>query len=77
MVITDYLIDHMKRQWYICKITLHLGWANTHDEIRLTYMLINWPCVGAIQLLFFRSFFFPFTRQNRSRSHLVCGQKGI
>lgn len=56
-VITHYLIDHMRRQWYICKITLHLGWANTHDEICLTYMLINCPRVGAIQLLFFLFFF--------------------
>lgn len=67
-VITDYLIDHMRRQWYICKITLHLGWANTNDEICLTYMLINWPCVGAIQLLF--SLFF-FSIYETEFSHLI------
>lgn len=68
-VITHYLIDHMRRQWYICKITLHLGWANTHDEICLTYMLINCPRVGAIQLLFFFVLFFHL--QDRIVPHLI------
>lgn len=37
MVITDNLID-VRQKPSCCKIVSHLGWANTHDEDRLTYM---------------------------------------